>query len=291
MKNKNILITGANSGLGLATAKALAKTEATIVMMVRNLQKGQQALEEVKNESGNNNIHLQVMDLASLASIQNAANEILNNYNRIDILINNAGLITLNKKTTIDGFEEQFAVNHLGHFLLSSLLINKMVQTAQQYKEARILFLSSGAHKRTKGIDFNDLNWEKRKYNGITAYADTKLANILTAKALANKYGKSGIFAHAIAPGAVNTNIFKNDSITGFKQFLVTSLFNLFGVNPETGAATTVFLATSSEALKVNGKYWKKSKIKQAKLPNNEKAITDQLWEVSRKLTGLEQSD
>jgi len=287
MENKTIIITGANSGIGLATAKALARTGAKIIMTARDPLKGRLALEEVKNASNNPAIYLQIMDLASLDSVYNASKEILHKHERIDILINNAGLMSLKRNETVDGFEEQFGVNHLGHFLLTNLLISRIERTAKQYGEARIIFLSSGAHQRTRGIDFDDLEWEKREYKGFTAYADSKLANILTANEIARRYGGSRIFTHSLAPGAVKTNIYKNDSIKGIKLLLAKLAFAMIGISPEKGAATTVFLATSPETIKVNGKYWKKSKITQAKLPENEEAIADRLWKVSMELTGL----
>lgn len=287
MKNKTIIITGANSGIGLATAKVLAQTGAKIIMTARDFIKGQRALKEVKDSSNNPDVHLQIMDLASLDSIYNASREILHKHERIDILINNAGIMSLKKNETVDGFEEQFGVNHLGHFLLTNLVLSRIEQTAKQYGEARVIFLSSGAHQRTKGIDFDDLGWEKRKYEGFTAYADSKLANILTANEIARRYGEARIFTHSLAPGAVKTNIYKNDSIKGIKLLLAKLAFAIIGISPEKGAATLVFLATSPEATKVNGRYWKKSKITQAKLPENEEAIAGRLWKVSMELTGL----
>ena len=287
MKNKTIIITGANSGIGLATAKALAQTGAKIIMTARNVIKGREALKEVKNSSKNSDVHLQIMDLASLDSIHNASREILGKHERIDILINNAGLMSLKRNETVDGFEEQFGVNHLGHFLLTNLLVSRIEQSAKQHGEARIIFLSSGAHQRTKGIDFDDLGWQKRKFEGFTAYADSKLANILTANEIARRYSGSRIFTHSLAPGAVKTNIYKNDSIKGIKLLLAKLAFAIIGISPEKGAATSVFLATSPEAIKVNGKYWKKSAIIQARLPENEEAIAARLWKVSMELTGL----
>ncbi len=143
MKSKTILITGANSGIGLETAKNLAKTGAKIWMMARNEQKGKQAVDEVRALSGNANVHLQLIDLASLESVRNAAKSLLEQNERIDVLVNNAGLIKMKKEHTEDGFETVFGVNHLGPYLLTRLLLDRIRKTAQAHGEARTIFVSS----------------------------------------------------------------------------------------------------------------------------------------------------
>jgi NAD(P)-dependent dehydrogenase (short-subunit alcohol dehydrogenase family) len=175
MENKVILITGANSGIGKATATALAEMGAHVVMMSRNMEKGEKARQEVIRISKNNQVDLMQCDLASMASIRKFARGFLDNYQRLDVLINNAGIFVDRRMETTDGFEYQIGVNHLGHFLLTQLLLNLLKKSSP----ARIINVSSGAHFGGK-IDFSDLQM-RRSYSGWKAYAQSKLANILFA--------------------------------------------------------------------------------------------------------------
>ncbi|MEM8906954.1 MAG: SDR family oxidoreductase [Bacteroidota bacterium] len=287
MKEKTVLVTGANSGIGLETARNLAKTGAQVVMLARHPEKGRLAVETVRQETGNTRVHLQLLDLASMPSIHQAAQQILEQYERIDVLINNAGLIKMERLVTESGWETVFGVNHLGPYLLTRLLMERMVQTAQQVGEARILFVSSELHKRAKGIPFDDLQWERRRYNGIMAYAESKLANILTANEVARRYGTQGIIAHSIHPGAARTNIYQNGNLKGFQLWVAKLAYAFLGTSLAAGAATPTFLATAPEALKTNGRYWAKSKIVPPHLPADEASVAAHLWAVSAQLTGL----
>ncbi|MEM9820066.1 MAG: SDR family oxidoreductase [Bacteroidota bacterium] len=288
MENKTLLITGANVGIGLETAKNLARTGATIVMMARNKAKGEEAVKEVKTATGNAKVFLQMIDLASMQSVRKAAQELLDHHQRIDVLINNAGLIKMEKHLTEDGFDTIFGVNHLGPYLLTRLLLDRIQETAKREGSTRVLFVSSDLHKRVKGIDFEDLNWESRRFNGIKAYGESKQANIMTANEIARRYGAKGVFAHSIHPGPVRTNIYRNGNIRGYKLWVTKLAYALVGISLAEGAATPTFLATSPEAIQTNGKYWIKSKIAKTHLPKNEAAVAKKLWEVSAQLTGVD---
>ena len=285
MKDKTILITGANSGIGLETAKNLAQTGAKIWMMARNPEKGKVAVEAVRASSGNDNIHLQLIDLASLSSVRDAAKNLLTQNPRIDVLINNAGLIKMKKETTKDGFETVFGVNHLGPYLLTRLLLDRIQETAQTQGEARTIFVSSALHQNNKGIQFDDLMWDNRKYSGMKAYGESKLANILTANEIARRYGKDGIIAHSVHPGGAKSNIYRNGNIKGISLMVTKLVYALIGISLAKGAETPTFLAQSTEAAKSNGKYWAKNKITKAKLPENEAEVAARLWKVSEELT------
>ena len=287
LENKTIIITGGNNGIGLATAKILANTAAKIIITARDVQKGKAAVAAIKSHSGNANIHLQLLDLERLDNIRIAAKELLKNNEHIDVLINNAGVYLLHREQTPHGFEKQFGINHLGHFLLTHLLLPKIEATAKAKTEARIIMVSSGAHKRTEGIHFDDLQWTKRKFDPIKPYAESKLANILMANEIARRYGHSGIYAHSLHPGMIKSNIYRNGNIKGLKGLIVKALFSGFGKTTKQGAATSVFLATSKKALTENGKYWAKSKMIPATLPPNEKEVAKKLWEISEQLTEI----
>lgn len=284
MSKKTILITGANSGIGLETARNLAKQDATIIMMARNREKGMAAVEDVRKLSKNDDVHLQLIDLASKSSVRSAAENLLKQHPRIDVLINNAGLIKLEKTLTEDGLETVFAVNHLGPYLLTRLLLDRIANTAKKEGEARIIFVSSALHANNKGISFDDLNWEKRKFSGMQAYGESKLANILTANEIARRYGESGIIAHSVHPGGVKSNIYRNGNIKGIALVITKMVYALIGISLAKGAETPTFLAIDPKAAEVNGKYWVKSKIKAAKLPANEAEVAAKLWTVSAEL-------
>jgi NAD(P)-dependent dehydrogenase (short-subunit alcohol dehydrogenase family) len=198
-RNDIVLITGGNSGMGRATAIELAKEGAYVVILCRNKERGEEALKEIKRESKNHRVDLMLCDLGELNSIRNFAKEFKEKYNRLDILINNAGVILPKRHETKDGFELQFGVNHLGHFLLTNLLLDLLIASAP----SRIVNVASGAHKVGK-IYFEDINL-RNNFNLIRAYSQAKLANVLFTYELSDRLKGTGVTANCLHPGAVAT--------------------------------------------------------------------------------------
>jgi NAD(P)-dependent dehydrogenase (short-subunit alcohol dehydrogenase family) len=276
MNNKICLITGANSGIGKVTARELARQGMTVLMVCRDITKGEEAQNEIIVASGNKEVKLYQCDLSKQADIVKLSQTIHREYDRLDILINNAGGILPQRKTTADGYEMTFAVNHLAPFLLTQLLLDLI----KKGNEPRIITVSSEAHKMAR-LDFNDLQAEK-SYSSWVAYGNSKLANILFTKQLAKEVKEFGITANCLHPGVVATGFGGGyTSITG--AFF--SLFRPFFIDAEKGAETSIYLASSPEVKGKTGLYFKKKK------PNtpSKEALSDynaeKLWEVSLALT------
>ena len=276
---QHILITGGNAGIGKETALALAKKGNTLILACRNTTKAKNAVEEIKATTKNEAIHYIPCDLASFESIKNCAAAYREQFGQLDILINNAGLITDKLQFTKEGFELQIGVNHLGHFLLTQLLLD-LLETATK---PRIINLSSAAHYNGK-IHFQTFKGEigADKYKGMLAYAQSKLANVLFTKELARRYPT--ICSHCLHPGVVSTQIAqKNDN----KKLwgILWKLMSPFMLNSAKGAKTSIYLATSPEVLTTNGKYFDKQKEKDPSPLAKDAALARQLWEVSEQLT------
>ena len=204
LDGKTVIITGANTGIGLETAVDLAKRNTRVILACCSVERGETAAVEVRKRSGNNNAVFVQLDLASLDSVRKFAAKILEEEPRIDILINNAGVIRNAFTKSADGFELTFAVNHLGHFLLTNLLLDRI----KEAPSARIVNVSSFAHHGAR-IDFNDLNLE-RSYSAHEAYGQSKLANILFTRKLAKELQGTGVTVNALHPGSIYTNICRN---------------------------------------------------------------------------------
>lgn len=244
---KHVLITGANEGIGKATAHALAQKGFAVIMACRNMEKAETALAEIKNSSGNPNVELLPLDLSDLNSVQRCAQLYRERYSRLDVLLNNAGIITSALEKTAQGFERQFGVNHLGHFLLTKLLLD-MVKAAP---EPRIVNVSSHLHYRRQ-LDFGTLRGENADtYDGLKAYGQSKLANVLFTLELARRY--PDIACNALHPGVVRTR-FGNKPGSYYSPFW--TLFKPFLVTPEKGARTSILLASDPSVSGVTGKYF-----------------------------------
>ncbi len=279
LKNKIALITGATSGIGLASAKSLAKMGAELYLVGRNAQKGEKVIQDIKSETGNKNIHLLLGDLSSLAEVRIIAQTFLS-YNRpLHILLNNAGVYNSTRKLTIDGYEEMFAVNHLSHFLLTNLLIERIKLSGP----ARIINIASGAHILVKKINFEDLNF----YNGfksLKVYSHSKLANVLFTFELANILKGSNITVNSVDPGEVGTNLGSRNGLLGR---IISILMKLFLQSPEAGAKTSVYMCSSSEVHEVSGKNFRNCKEKKPKPWATNKETAKKLWGISKRLVQL----
>jgi retinol dehydrogenase 14 len=279
MGEKVCLITGATSGIGKATAMGLASMGASVVMVGRDRGRGQAALAEVKGKSANASVKLMLADLSSQEEIRRLAGEFKEAYPRLDVLINNAGVICSRRITTADGIEMTFAVNHLAHFLLTNLLLDVLEASAP----SRIVNVASG-EQRNGTIDFDDLQGEK-KYKTAKAYSQSKLANVLFTYELARRREGTGVSANCLHPGAgVRTNL--GSGVSGIFGFTVRALTPLMK-SPEKGAQTSIYLASSPEVEGVSGRYFVKKAEARSSEVSHDKRIARRLWEVSAELTDL----
>ena len=202
LDGKTVIVTGANTGIGLETAVDLAGRGARVILACRSSEKGEKAAVEVRRRSGNDNVVFRLLDLSSLESVRRFASTMLDEEPQIDILINNAGVMACPYTKTVDGFEMQFGVNHLGHFLLTNLLLDRL----KEAKAARIVNVSLLGHRGGK-INFDDMNYEHSKYNSISAYYNSKLANILFTRALAKRLEGTEVTVNVLHPGGVITEL------------------------------------------------------------------------------------
>jgi NAD(P)-dependent dehydrogenase (short-subunit alcohol dehydrogenase family) len=272
------MITGANSGIGKATSLALAKMDATVVMVARSKERSEAAKAEIIKESQNNSVDLLLADLSSLESVQQLATEFRKKYSKLHVLINNAGLFNRKRHVTTDGYENTFATNYLAPFLLTNLQLGLLKASAP----SRIINVSSVGHYNGH-INFEDLNLEK-EYGGWKAYGQSKLALVLFTHELAKKLRGSGVAVNALHPGTVATNIWTRPfGPAGF----ITALPKLFMASPEEGAETIVYLASSPDAQSLSGEYLEKLKVKKSSEESYDEEIAQRLWDVSAKLTRL----
>ena len=214
LDGKTAIITGANSGIGKETAIDLAKRNARVILACRSQEKGKKAEVDVRRESGNSKVHFRKLDLASFKSIRQFAKEVLSEESRIDILINNAGIMYCSFEKTKDGFESQFGVNHLGHFLLTNLLLDKI----KQAPEGRIVVVSSLSHRFATKMDLGTINSEAH-YSSFDAYHKSKAANILFTKALAKRLAGTNVIVNSLNPGAVKTDLQRHTMSVTVSQY------------------------------------------------------------------------
>src|SRR5438309_3579926 len=278
MKDKVVMITGANSGIGKAASLALAKMGANVVMVSRNKEKGEAARSEIIKKSQNNSVDLLMADLSSLESVRELATEFQKKYSKLHVLVNNAGLFNQRRKVTLDGYENTFATNYLAPFLLTNL----QLLTLEASAPSRIINVSSVGHYNGH-INFDDLNLEK-EYGGWKAYGQSNLALVLFTHELAKKLQGTGVTVNAVHPGTVATNIWSRPlGPVGF----IMALPKLFMTSPEKGAETIVYLASSPDAKSLSGEYLEKLKVKKSSDESYNEEIAQRLWDVSAKLTRL----
>lgn len=281
MKDKIVLISGANSGIGKATAIALAKDAAHIVMQCRSAERGDEARKEIIEKSGNRNIDLLCCDLASHESIIKFNENFRQKYDKIDVLINNAGGIFGKKSLSPDNLEYTLGLNHMGYFLNTHYLID-LVKAGEM---KRIVNVSLLAHKFVLKIDWDNLQGEK-SYGQLYQYGLSKLFNIYFTKELAQRYQPDGIIANCLHPGTVNTG-FGNSGSSFFKNLI--EMGRRFLTSPDRGAETSVYLASSPEVENVSGEYFsKKKKAALSRLAKNEE-IALKVWEKSLEWSGLKE--
>ncbi len=280
-QNKTCVITGANSGLGYWTTFGLAKLGWTIFMLCRSAQKANLAKEEISNKAGNSNIHIIPVELSSLNSIQEAVEAISNKTNTIDVLINNAATVSSKRSLSADGFELQFAINHLAPFYLTHLIIPFLKNS----KDPRVVNISSNNHKKGK-IYFEDI-FLQNNYGILKAYDQSKLANVLFTYELDRQLKKNNfvISTYCVDPGHINTKIgLKNTSIIHCLAWWIRSKM---GKTPEQGARCQIYVATSDEVYKQSGKYWKDCKPTRSSSLSYDISKAEKLWLLSMKFCGI----
>jgi NAD(P)-dependent dehydrogenase (short-subunit alcohol dehydrogenase family) len=278
MDEKVCLITGATSGIGKATAMGLANMGASVVMVGRDRGRGQAALAEIKEGSANASVDLMLADLSSQQEIHRLADDFKEAYPRLDVLINNAGVIRSERIMTSDGIEMTFAVNHLAYFLLTDLLLDMLKASAP----SRIVNVASG-EQRNGIIDFNDLQGEKG-YKTAKAYSQSKLATVLFTYELARRLEGTGVAVNCLHPGVVGTNL--GSGVSGVFGFTVRALTPLMK-SSEKGAETSIYLASSPEVEGLSGKYFVKKAEARSSDVSHDQRLARRLWEVSAELTNV----
>lgn len=274
MQGKRILITGGNSGIGLVAATELAKMGAELVLACRNSEKTVAALGQINAVAAIPAVNLPV-ELASLQSVRELAAAYLAHYDRLDVLINNAGIFPSKQQFTEEGFEMQFGVNHLSHFLLTNLLLDVIKTSAP----ARIITVTSMLHKRGK-LDFDSFRGFE-KYSAQAAYNQSKLANVVFGVDLAQRLADTGVTSNVLHPGGVNTDIVRD------VPWLVRKLLSLVFISPEKGAETTIMLASDPDLADVTGKYYNQGKLDDYATLADDAETRQRLWDVSAEAVGL----
>jgi NAD(P)-dependent dehydrogenase (short-subunit alcohol dehydrogenase family) len=280
MSGKVIVITGGNTGIGKEAAIELASRGARLAFTSRNEERGRAALQEIRDRSGSESVEVMPLDLASFRSIRSFAADVLDRVDKIDVLVNNAGLILHRRTETADGFEATFGINHLGHFLLTDLLLDRLRASAP----ARVVVVSSHAHKGARrGLDFDDLQSERR-YQWQGVYNRSKLANIYFARELARRLDGTGVTVNALHPGFVRSDFGRDGDLGGIYGWGIKYVAAPFAISPERGARTTIYLASSPDVDGVTGGYFYKSKpTAPSKIAQDDDAAR-RLWDASEKL-------
>ncbi len=276
------LVTGATSGVGKATALALAQKGATLVLVGRDPVKGEATVAEIRAATGNKDIELLLADLSSQASIRQLAEAFQSERARLDVLVNCAGAFFRDRAVTIDGLEMTFALNHLAYFLLTTLLLDVLVASAP----ARVVNVTSGAQSMGR-IEFEDLQGERR-YRGQAAYNQSKLANVLFTYELTRRLEGTRVTANCVHPGVVRTNFGRQNQPLAWR--LMIPVMAPFFRSPERGAQTVVYLASASEVEGVSGKYFHDLKPKRSSKHSYDRDLGARLWQVSEELTAGSQT-
>ena len=280
MAGKICMITGATSGIGFATATALAAKGATTIIVGRNPQKCINACNKIRSVTGNDEVESLVADLSSQKDIRRIAGQFAKGFDRLDVLVNNAGAKFVKRYTTSDGYEMTFALNHLAYFLLTKLMLDHLHASGN----ARIINVSSGSHSGMV-IDFSDLQC-KKEYIGKIAYGRSKLANLLFTYELDRRLKGSKISVNAMAPGGVITNFCKNNGWISWGKHVVAHILARNLIGPQTASDTIVYLSTSSEVEGVSGKYYYKRMAIESSPDSYDESCAKLLWDISNKLTG-----
>jgi NAD(P)-dependent dehydrogenase (short-subunit alcohol dehydrogenase family) len=278
MSGKVCMVTGATSGIGAVAAEALAAAGAKVIVVGRNPEKCAQTVEQILQRTGNRDVESLCADLSSQTAVRALAQEFLKHHNGLDVLLNNAGAIFFKRQLSTDGIEMTFALNHLGYFLLTTLLLETLKRSAP----ARIVNVASDAHTMVKQFDFDDPQGERR-YKALRAYALSKLANILFTLELDRRLEGTGVTANSLHPGLVATQFGVNN---GWKGRAMRWLSDLFSISLQEGAKTPIYLACSPEVADVSGQYFVRERPARSSAAARDAAAAARLWTLSESLTG-----
>lgn len=278
LKGKSVLITGANSGIGFVAAEALAGMGAHVILACRRQPAAEEAMRKIRTEHPDASLEFLSLDLASLEKVRAAAAELKKRHQKLDILINNAGLASVRRERTEDGFEKTFGTNHLGPFLFTNLIL-PLVEASR----GRIINVASDAHRAGR-MHWDDLQLKKKRYFVMRAYCQSKLANILFTRALARRCAGRGVHVNCLHPGAVSTAIWPEDH---WYERLFTRVLRLFLVSPEEGARTTIWLASSETGGRATGRYFVRCRERTPAKHARSDEAAERLWHISEQLTGL----
>ncbi len=278
MQGKVCLVTGATAGIGLITARELARKGARVIVVGRSAERCSQAADQIRAQAGTTAVEWLVADLSSQADIRRLAGQVRDRTARLDVLVNNAGGIFLKRIESADGIEMTFALNHLAYFLLTNLLLPLLEQSAP----ARIVSVASDAHKGVS-INFDDPQG-KNRFGGWRAYQRSKLANILFTLELARRLEGKRVTANSLHPGFVRTTIFREGGPIGW---LLRRAADILALSPEDGAKTSIYLASSPDVAGITGRYFDKEKPAESSPQSRDLAAAERLWKLSEEMTGL----
>ncbi len=282
IRGKTVLLTGGTTGIGRATVEALVGLGAHVIFTCRSEESGQGVADEIRQARPASSIDFRLLHLDDLESVRALAENVCAERRSLDVLINNAGVMSPRRRETVDGFEYTIGVNHLGHFLLVSELLPLLTAAGS----ARIVIVASDAHRFVKRLEFDDLHNRRGRYGawrGLKVYSQSKLANILHTRGLARRTGDSGITVNCVHPGPVKTRLAR-DSERSFLGEVLLPGFGRVALSPETGARTSVWAATAPELAGVSGAYLAKSRIAKAQANALDSVASARLWNMSEEL-------
>lgn len=277
MQNKVVMVTGATNGIGLATARGLASMGATVIGVGRNAEKCADVAKNIASTTGNSHVEFLVADLSVQSQMRKLAETFKQKYNRLDVLVNNAGGYFARREESSDGIEMTWAFNHLNYFLLTDLLLDVLKHSAP----ARIINVSSGAHTRVKQINFDDVEF-KKSFSGWTVYGHSKLANVMFTYELARRLEGTRVTANALHPGFVATGFGHNNG--GLVRTGINLVQKIVAKRPEQGAETSIYLASSPEVEGVTGKYFSDKKEIKSSAASYDVNAARRLWELSEQM-------
>lgn len=279
MKGKIVMITGATSGVGEVSAHHLAKAEAEVVLVARNETKAKKTQQKIIEQSGNDKVNYILGDLSLMTEVRKVADEFKSKYDRLDVLMNNAGLVNGERKITSEGHEATIAINHYASFLLTHLLMSELENSGN----ARVINVASGAHKFGK-LNLDDMTFENG-FQTIKVYGGSKIAMISSTYEMARRYADKKVTFNTLHPGVVKTNFGEGVKKPGI-LVLIDKIFGM-GITAEEGARTQIYLAESPEVEGVSGKYFIKSKEAKSSKQTHDRAFAERLWNVTREAVGL----
>ena len=282
MSGKTCLVTGSSQGIGYETAVGLARLGAHVIIVSHNRERCQKAANHIQADYGVEAARYYVADLSSQDQIRRLAADIQQDYDRIDALVNNVGGWYSKPQQSTDGIEMTFALNHLSYFLLTGLLLPLL----QESTSARIINVSSDAHRQARGIQFDDIEFQQR-YRSFAVYAHSKLANVMFTYELARRLENTPVTVNALHPGFVKTELYRH---FGVMTPLIASLAGLLGKSAEQGAQTSIYLASSPEVAGVSGKYFAECELRESSPVSYQVSQAQRLWQVSEEMTGFRYS-